>query len=255
MAEPEPEAVREAGSLSLLELRRWRDEYGVVAGITLLGDPPGADFGLAGTAPVGGVLDRWRTLLAAHPGFDSVVVSSQVHGVAIGWHTEGTGLRVLDRLDGHGTSTPGVLLAVTAADCVPVYLVDPVGGRVALLHAGWRGTAAGILAEGLTLMGRHGSRVADVVMHCGVGICGECYEVGPEVMEACGTPPADRTAKGHVDLRAVLSSQARRLGIGSVTVSGHCSSHDPGRFHSHRASRGSAGRMAAVLGILPPGRD
>ena len=84
-------------------------------------------------------------------------------------------------------------------------------------------------------------------MHCGVAISGPCYEVGREVMDGVGEP-APGAGPWHLDLRSVLAEQGRRLGIGEVTVSGHCTARDAGRFHSHRRSGGTDGRMVAWLG-------
>jgi copper oxidase (laccase) domain-containing protein len=90
------------------------------------------------------------------------------------------------------------------------------------------------------------ARAGDIVMHCGVAICGECYEVGSEVVQALTGRAAD--AAERVDLRALLVHQARALGIQDITVSPWCSAHDRERFFSHRASGGSDGRMVAYLG-------
>jgi copper oxidase (laccase) domain-containing protein len=141
-----------------------------------------------------------------------------------------------------------VLLTVTVADCVPVYLLVP-GRGIALLHAGWRGTAGGILARGVEgLVRATSSDPSQVVMHCGVGICGACYEVGSEVMLGCGITP-ESPGPWHLDLREQLMSQARALDVGVVGTSSWCSSHDRSHFYSHRASRGQDGRMVAYLGM------
>ena len=84
-------------------------------------------------------------------------------------------------------------------------------------------------------------------MHCGVSICGACYEVGSEVLEKLSQGPA--AGPGHVDLRSVLCAQARDLGIGAMTSSSWCSAHDRERFFSHRASNVRDGRMVAYLGM------
>jgi copper oxidase (laccase) domain-containing protein len=136
------------------------------------------------------------------------------------------------------------------ADCIPVYLVDPVARVGALLHAGWRGTAGRILTRGVETLVAHGAVPERMVMHAGVGICGACYEVGREVMEGCGLP-ADGAGPWHADLRAVLAGQARAMGIERTSISTLCSAHDAGTFFSHRRSRGGDGRMVAYLGILP----
>jgi polyphenol oxidase len=200
---------------------------------------------------VAAVLDRWGALQADLPGIRGVAVGRQVHGTRVAWQAAGPGLRILADTDGHATATPGLLLAVTAADCVPVFLLDPVRRVVGLLHAGWRGTAGGILARGLGVLGENGSRVSDVLIHLGPSICGDCYEVGSEVFEACGTPvpPAGR---GGLDLRAVLADQARGCGAAGVSVSPFCTAHHADRFFSHRGSGGEPGRMAAYLGLGLP---
>ncbi len=247
--------VRVEGSVPRYELPEWRERYGVVAGITLRGT--GAepfDLGLAGlAAPVGKVMTRWRAFRAAVPGFAGVVVSQQVHGTNLLWHQSARGMNIEDAADGHATQTAGVLLAVTAADCIPVYLVDPVCRAAALVHAGWRGTASGILAQAVALLRAHGSNVENVVIHCGIGICGLCYEVGSEVLTAFGDP-AQAGEKRGLDLRTVLIRQAREQGVENISTSELCSAHGGAEFFSHRASGGADGRMVAYLGFpgAPP---
>ena len=223
---------------------------GAVAGISGRGAVPGRgfDLGLWSDAPVGEVMSRWRAFRRALPGFDAVVLGNQVHGVVVETIGAERGWIQLDGVDGWVTTAPGVLLAVTIADCIPVYLVVPQRG-VALLHAGWRGTAGGILPIGLErLLAVTGAVPGDVIMHCGVGICGPCYEVGSEVMTGCGLP-AEGGGPWHVDLRGHLAATAESLGLGRVTLSAWCSAHDRHSFYSHRASRGADGRMVAYLGL------
>lgn len=244
------EAPRAGGGdgVPRLELRDWADRFGLTAGITTAKD--GFSLGLALRDPQVVVMDRWRAFQAAlRPGFSRVVVSRQVHGTRVAWH-EGVpdGLLVLDGVDGHATAERGVLLAVTVADCTPVYLAAPGRGAVALVHAGWRGAADGILERGVALLqARCGCVSRDVVMHCGIAICGNCYEVGSEVAERFGIPAPG--GKAQLDVRAELVRQAERLGVGEITVSPWCVAHGGGEFHSHRASRGAAGRMLAYLGM------
>ena len=177
------------GPIPRFELAGWREELGVIAGITGRGEGGRPiDLGLGGSSPAGEVLDRWGALRRTVPGVRGIVVSRQVHGTQVLWHEDAHGLVIHEGFDGHATCSPGLLLAVTVADCIPVYLVDPVNRAVALLHAGWRGVAGGILAAGLEELGRRGSRVENVLVHCGVGICGSCYEVGREVFAGCGLP-------------------------------------------------------------------
>jgi purine-nucleoside/S-methyl-5'-thioadenosine phosphorylase / adenosine deaminase len=248
------ELVRERpveGQVPRFEIPGWRERFGVVAGITGrgVGDGRGFDLGLWTDAPVGEVMSRWRLFREVEPGFGAVILGNQVHGPRVIWHSSAAGWVQIEGVDGHATGTTGLLLTATVADCVPVYLVDPVRRAVALLHAGWRGTASRILAAGLaTMVERVGSTPTDVVMHCGVGICGACYEVGSEVMVGCGIG-AQGSGPWHLDLRAVLAEQGRSLGIASLSTSQWCSGHDRALFYSHRASHGADGRMVAFLGM------
>jgi YfiH family protein len=235
------------GPIPRFDLAEWRARYGIVAGIT--GRDGDFNLGLLTPAPSETILARWRAFAAAsRPGFDAIAAGLQVHGTELVRHQHHAGSWTLsDGCDGHLTLQPGVLLVVSVADCVPVYLVHPPTGAVALLHAGWRGTAAGILESGLAALARATSASAgDLAMHCGVGICGSCYEVGPEVIRAVtGRAPA---APGPLDLRGELTRRAASLGLEAISVSSWCSSHDERHFFSHRRSRGTAGRMLAYLG-------
>lgn len=239
-----------AGELPLFEVRPWREELGLAAGITGRGSEGdrGFDLGLWSEAPVGEVMRRWRRFRSAIPGFSTVVLGNQVHGTEVRTVGQAGGWLQVEGVDGWVSVTPGVLLTVTVADCIPVYLTVP-GRGVALLHAGWRGTAGGILSRGVqALLAATNADSTDIVMHCGVGICGPCYEVGSEVVTGCGLP-ANGPGPWHLDLRQALAGQAATLGIDRVTVSPRCSAHERPSFYSHRASRGVDGRMVAYLGM------
>jgi YfiH family protein len=246
-----------AGEPPRFELARWREELGLVAGITSRGSDagPGFDLGLWSEAPVGEVMRRWRLFRSAMPTFSTVVLGNQVHGTEVRTVDAAEGWLQIEGVDGWVTTSPCVLLTVTVADCIPVYLAVP-GRGIALLHAGWRGTGGGILARGVeALAAATSSTVSHVVMHCGVGICGNCYEVGSEVITGCGRA-TEGPGPWHLDLREVLVDQAAALGVRAITRSLRCSAHERPTFYSHRASRGADGRMVAYLGmpeILPEG--
>ena len=237
---------------------------GVVAGITAVPPKAGAgseaDFGLT-TGGSSHDVERRYEMLARSTGMHSSVVPRQVHGTRIveADSSSGSGSRVVGEADGVLTSERGVLLAVTAADCVPVFIVDVEGRCIALLHAGWRGAAGGILEAGLsTLKGRFGVAPADVTIYLGPSICGSCYEVGGEVLRAFGL---DARGPAQLDLRAELAQMAVRAGVSTERVvrSEWCTRCGPVHLHSHRARGLKAGRMAAFLGLVPetppaPGR-
>jgi hypothetical protein len=230
-----------------VELAEWADRYGLTAGITTRDG--GFNLGLLTPDPAADVLGRWRVFAAAMtPGFPSIVAGLQVHGQAVArHHAPGPGWTILDGVDGHATAAAGVLCCVSVADCVPVYLAHPRSGTVALLHVGWRGAASGMVEAGLAALRDLGvARVAEIVMHCGIAICGSCYEVGPEVISAVTGAPAVRPAQ--LDLRANLAARAAAAGVGAVSISPFCAAHDADRFFSHRRSGGTDGRMLAYLG-------
>jgi polyphenol oxidase len=252
--------VLRPGALPLWEVPGWRERFGVTAGITGRGDDPTTpfDLGLWTDRPVGTVMAQWRAFRQAlAPDSAAMVMAHQVHGERVLWHADAApgGWTIHEGADGHATDVPGLALLVTVADCVPVYLVAPRRRAIALLHAGWRGTAAGILARGLALLGdRAGVTPDEVVMHAGVAISGPCYEVGAEVMAGVGALHHG-AGPWHLDLREVLAEQGRALGVHEVTVSSHCSARGATAFHSHRRSGGRDGRMVAWLGLIPPTAD
>ena len=202
------------------------------------------DFASFGTQTANEVQTRWRTL-RQHTRTRRSVLGRQVHGAQVLSHeTFADGMLFTDDADGHLTRVVGTLLAVSVADCVPVFIVDERARMVAVLHAGWRGTAAGILGRGIKCMGGF---LANTHVHLGPAICGECYEVGPEVHAALRLPrPA---AHAHVDLRSVLGRQAIELGVpeSQITTSALCTRCAGSPFFSHRA--GHAERQVGVIGL------
>ncbi|MEJ2677879.1 MAG: polyphenol oxidase family protein, partial [Gemmatimonadota bacterium] len=163
-----------------------------------------------------------------------------------------------DGYDGHVTATPGVLLTVSVADCVPVFLVDARRRAAALLHAGWRGISAGILEEGFrTMTEAFATEPADLYMHLGPHICGRCYEVGPEVFRALDLDaPA---APAPVDLAEVLARRGLRAGIpqAQISTTAHCTRCGEADFFSFRAQRAGlapGGHQVAFLGIRDAAR-
>lgn len=229
------------------ELAPWRAKHGVIAGIT--GSAGGFDLGLSCSDSMSVALGRWQALREEFKReFSGFAVSRQHHGTEIGTYRHPVaGLLIAEGLDGHTTRVPGLALGVTVADCIPIYLVDPRSRELALLHAGWRGVSADILERGIErICGSGVTAVADLIMHCGVGICGECYEVGGDVYRTVTGKEAAEPAL--LDLRGVLIERARSLGVEQISTSGWCSAHDSPQFHSHRASGGVAGRMLAYIG-------
>jgi len=227
----------------------WADRHPwLVQGTTWRGEGGDFDLGLSGEAGTGVVLGRWR-YLQRELGARGMVHSRQVHGTAIQNHGQAfEGILISDGYDGHACSEPGIVLTVSVADCVPVFIIDEQRRTTVLLHAGWRGMAGGIVERGVELILGQGSDPASLRIHFGPAICGRCYEVGPEVHQRLGLHvPGEPTP---VDLRSVGVSRAVAAGAEAtaITVSGVCTRCHPDRpLFSHRA--GERGRQVAVLGI------
>ena len=136
---------------------------------------------------------RWNALqIALVPlGAFRLASARQVHGTRVLIHGAGwSGWVRADGADGH-LLTAGGAAAVTIADCVPVFIAHP-SGMVAVVHAGWRGVAGGILAETFRAFAVKGIAVAELVVHLGPSICGRCYEVGSDVFERLTGWPTTR---------------------------------------------------------------
>jgi YfiH family protein len=202
-------------------------------------------FAGAGEEPIGTVLDRWAALqrLVAPDGEGRFATARQVHGARVLEHAPGWvgWLRGPDA-DGHLALQRGTAMAVSVADCVPVYLAHP-SGATAMLHAGWRGTVAGILAQAVRRLGESGRAASELRMLLGPAVCGRCYEVSPDVYGQLTGRSVDRPTP--VSLHEVLADQARALGLRDVHATGLCTRCDNGRFYSHRA--GDPGRQVGVI--------
>lgn len=244
--------VRAEGPVPLWRQPAWAETLPwLVQGTTGAGDGPEPfDLGLFGEAPVGPVLERWRVLREA-VGMERAAHAHQIHQARILTHNGGPpGLHVAHGYDGHVTDRAGVLLAVSVADCVPVFVVDPERRRIALVHAGWRGTAAGIVGRAIERLAEEdGDAPGRLHVHMGPAICGACYEVGPEVFEALGERAPE--APAPIDLRAVLARRAVRAGVGvdRLTISTHCTRCTGSELFSHRG--GDPHRQVGYIGLVP----
>jgi len=201
-------------------------------------------FGTSGDEPVHEVMGRWAALVAELRRFGPRLASAhQVHGSRVVTHGAGwEGWLRMPAADGHVAPTAGTALAIVVADCVPVFLAH-ASGAVALLHAGWRGTAARILEAGVDALRRQGVPPRELHLSLGPAICGRCYEVSPDVYERVTGGAVSQPTR--VDLREILARQARELGISRIHASQGCTRCDNDRFFSHRA--GDRGRQVAVI--------
>jgi YfiH family protein len=204
-------------------------------------------FGTQGSEPVHEVMGRWSALRESFgPDVGRLATAQQVHGNHVlvyeaGW----AGWLRGPAADGHATRTAGTAMAVTVADCVPVFLAHP-SGAAAVLHSGWRGTEARIVEVAIRQLDALGLRADELRLHCGPAICGRCYEVSPEVYGRLTGRSVDEPT--CVDLRGIIAAHAQALGVREISVSALCTRCDNDRFYSHRA--GDAGRQLGVIVAL-----
>jgi YfiH family protein len=157
-----------------------------------------------------------------------------------GWAGEGDALL---------TRAPGIPVSIRTADCFPILLADPVHRAVAAVHAGWRGTAAGVATATLHKMRESfDSDPRDVFAAIGPGIGACCYEVGEEIAGRFGMKAA-----GRLDLAAHNLRQLVEAGIphSQIETLGACTFCNAERFHSWRREGARAGRMISYIGITP----
>jgi YfiH family protein len=153
---------------------------------------------------------------------------------------------VLGEGDALITQTPGQLVAVKTADCIPVLIADPRTRSVAAIHAGWRGTAKRIAPKSLAGMAEaFGARPEDVHVAIGPGIGGCCYEVGPEVAEQFG-----KQGRVTLDLSDLNRRQLIEVGVNPerIYVADLCTACGED-FFSYRRDKTAAGRMISAIGI------
>lgn len=145
--------------------------------------------------------------------------------------------------DGQVTTSGQVVCAVRTADCLPVALLSAEAAGV--LHAGWRGLAAGVIPEGIKAMSSAGTSPITAVIGPGAGVC--CYQAGPEVHEAfSGMGPNARRGE-NVDLAWIASQQLSALGVADIIETATCTicATDP-PWHSYRRDGADAGRSMAL---------
>ena len=214
------------------------------------------------------VRENYRRFFAAIGGSGKrLAMSNQVHGAAVrtittaDLHDDPYG-KVGYEADGLMTDLPGVALVVYSADCIPILFYDPVRRCVAAVHAGWRGTAAGIATAAVDRMKSvYGSRPEDILAAIGPGICPDCFETHEDVpnamTSALGTGVLHHirikeNGKFAVDLKAINAMRLEHAGLdrSRIAVSSLCTSCNPDKFWSHRKLGTNRGSMAAAIQLL-----
>lgn len=240
--------------------------------------------------PDGNADEGWRALAAAFKvDRGRLAQLTQVHGTRVVAVPEEAGAARPSGTWADGdaliTEAAGFALAVKAADCVPLLIGDRRRGVVAAIHAGWRGTAAGVAAATVLAMGqRYGSRPADLEVAVGPSIGPCCYQVGTDVCDAfleAGADPHDvaewfmvspapsrgadlglgsearkagtavQAGRLWLDTWQANSAQLMAAGVppGQIHVAGLCTACYPDLLHSYRVDGARAGRMAGAIAV------
>ncbi len=226
-------AIDLPGARALFTTRRGGTSGGVFASLNL-----GAS---TGDSPV--AVKRNREALQQRLGA-RLARGHQVHGAQV--RRLGDPARVQELVDADGQATASTELApmVLVADCLPIAVAG--GGAVAMLHAGWRGLAAGVLEEGVRAVRELGARdPIAAAIGPGAGPC--CYEVGHEVRATFAAPGDQPRAAGKLDLPAIARSKLAGAGVEVVYDAALCTiCGERSLFFSHRRDRGVTGRQAGI---------
>ena len=247
------------------------------------------NLGFTATDTRENVIENRRRFLEAVGAADAQLVTlKQIHSALV----RRVGRGDVDRAepwkaDGLMSDEPGVLLAIQTADCIPVLVADVKKKAVAAFHAGWRGTLARIVENGVGRMrSEFRSRPEDLIAAIGPGIAACCYAVGEEVRSEFGSqfayapelfaevsdsdpirekyPLLFLTARApghsnlgpqlHLDLMEANRRQLVDAGVRAeaITVVGDCTRCQNNRYFSYRAEQGATGRLLSVVGVRGP---
>lgn len=201
-------------------------------------------------------------ILARELGFDTrhLVLTHQTHTDIVRVVGKGDAMG----LDHHAypicdaliTNEPGTVLVVFAADCTPILLQDPVTGAVGALHAGWRGTAAGLAEKtAQAMVEAFGCDPGNIRAAIGPNIGACCFETDADVPEAmkaalgeaaaaCMTP---KNNKYYVNLKELNAIFLRRAGVEHINIATQCTACDTDRFWSHRKMGANRGSQGAII--------
>ena len=203
--------------------------------------------------------------LSLFPGNYTLSTAWQVHGSDVkDVDSVAAANRTEEKFDALISHLPGILVGVKTADCVPVLIGDRERGAFAAVHAGWRGTAAGIVRNAVMAMqSNYGSEPADLIVAIGPAACSRDYEIGEDVIQAFEANFSNagsyltETRPGHalIDLDMANRDQLTSLGVSAqnIFISTLCTLERTDLFFSYRREKarlGKTGRLLSVIGKL-----
>ena len=195
-------------------------------------------------------------------------VGLQVESIYDAWQVHGTNVICTDRprplevahvkADAILTDNPQVTLFMRFADCVPIFLYDPVRRVVGIVHAGWQGTIHQISRVAVERMAfEYETNPADILAAIGPSIGPDHYEIGPDVAEKVRVTfiegsyqlLSDRNGKIYFDLWKANQSILEKAGVKQIQVAGLCTACHTEDWYSHRAEHGKTGRFGALIAL------
>ncbi|MEE3196111.1 MAG: peptidoglycan editing factor PgeF [Candidatus Neomarinimicrobiota bacterium] len=192
-----------------------------------------------------------RKVFTTNLGFDvnQLVIPNQVHSKRVKMVDSAC---LLKETDGVVSNVKNVVLSIQVADCIPLFLFNPISHQFGMIHSGWRGTAQCIGPNAIHIMETYGDNAKDVMAIIGPSIGQCCFEVGPEV-----TAQFDSTysIKGKndrmmLDLKNIVKDQMLANGLlgKNILVDNQCTYCEKEYFFSYRRDGQETGRMVAISG-------
>ena len=217
--------------------------------------------------------DRDETVIKNFEIFASAIGAEAKNGIMLGQVHSANVLTVTERefglgvykktdltLDGYASNTPGALLTVRVADCVPVLFADETAGVIGAVHAGWRGSAGRIVTSCIDTMVSLGARKSGIKVAIGPSICAECFVVGDDFMTECeqrlgkkllGEFTYHKDGRWHADLKLLnkLILLESSINEENIDVTKLCTYCNPDEFFSHRYHGQKRGTLCAMISL------
>ncbi|HEY9777634.1 MAG TPA: peptidoglycan editing factor PgeF [Planktothrix sp.] len=193
--------------------------------------------------------NRERLCQALGADYSALTVPGQVHSNRVVSAEE----KSFSDVDSVATNLTGVPILLHFADCVPIIIYDPKARAIAVVHAGWKGTAASIVKNAVKFLSdNYGSKPVNLVAAVGPAIGPCCYPTAKEVADklAATASGGDTFIQWHEqprpDLKGLNAAQLSDLGVEKIDVTEMCTACEPAIFYSHRQSGGKTGRQGAI---------
>lgn len=178
--------------------------------------------------------------------YQKIVFANQVHGTAVSKVSFKDCGSFIESCDGLITNDKNIILCIFTADCMPIFMASRDYSVVALIHAGWRGLAGGIIESALIKFKEDfGIMAQDIFTYIGPHIAQCCYEVGSEVKETFNLSQSDK----NLSLLKEAVTQLKDFGIKRIYSNNHCTCHETEMFYSYRREP-TQNRMMSLISIL-----